>query len=167
MTTHTDLIARLRVLSYREANICADALEAQDTTVEALRAEVAALTRAVDTDYEQLFREEAAKVAALTKEHEFACEIGADYRDRWMAAQAREAKLRWYLENYRGQVNQYGQETASTALALPTDDSALMERMKEERERCAKLVDSCWDDSCCLEESPMLHNLAAAIRGLA
>lgn len=30
-----------------------------------------------------------------------------------------EAKLRRCLENYRGQVNQYGQETASTALAIP------------------------------------------------
>ena len=64
-----------------------------------------------------------------------AYELSVKHGESLAAAQAREAKLRWYLENYRGQVNQYGQETASTALALPTDDSALMERLKEEYKR--------------------------------
>lgn len=48
------------------------------------------------------------------------------------ASQAREEKLRWYIQGYC--TESWGAE----ALAIPHDDSALKERLAKERERCAK-----------------------------
>ena len=141
MTTHTDLIKRLRALKGPARLAAADALEAQDTTIEALRAEVAALTEYNKTRTDELIAA-GKQVAALTKEHEFACEIGADYRDKWMAAQEREAKLLEALVDYDNQASEYDGRTSKelgdrikSLLALPIDDSALMERLKEEYKR--------------------------------
>ena len=118
-----------------------------------MKDQVAALTRAVDTDYEQLYREEAAKVADLTKERSALQDklnavvtVGIREREQLVAAQAREAKLREALIHIR---DTSGLRTGTNVfhleiqkvLALPTDDSALMERLKEERERCAKVCD--------------------------
>lgn len=60
------------------------------------------------------------------------------------ASQAREQKLRGLLGEYLEQASEYDGRTSqaledeiSEALALPTDDTALQARLKEERERCA------------------------------
>lgn len=61
------------------------------------------------------------------------------------ASQAREEKLRSALEDYDKQVSEYDGRTSKelgdrikSLLALPTDDTALQARLKEERERCKK-----------------------------
>lgn len=65
-------------------------------------------------------------------------------RKQLEAAQAREAKLRDALTVY-ATFDGYGSESecalAREALALPRDDSALRERLKAGRERCAKVCD--------------------------
>ncbi len=61
------------------------------------------------------------------------------------ASQAREAKLRWALadDSFAITFQSMGQyRSALLKLALPTDDSALMERLKEERERCAEFCEA-------------------------
>ncbi len=93
---------------------------------ENLGEQVASLTRAVDTDYEQLYREVNGKLAA---------------------AQAREAKRIGELSHIRdywnGSRNDRAMHDALThigevidcVLALPADDTALQERLKAERGR--------------------------------
>ena len=83
-------------------------------------------------------------------------------REQLIAAQAREAKLRKQLQRVIGFHNppndcySTGPLTgnafvdlvscpsceAEDLLALPADDSALMERLNDERERCAKVCDN-------------------------
>jgi len=56
------------------------------------------------------------------------------------ASQAREKVLRDALDAYRGQIDQYGKSgLAERALAQHPDDTALRERLKAEREWCAKV----------------------------
>ena len=173
MTTHTDLIARLREDEencHENAGEAADALESLEQQVAAQQAQMYA-----DRKQALVWRDQ---VAALTQKLENM--TGANMlnanalrlnQNKLGAAQADNARLRdvmeeavqyAYIHGASHQVAMY-----KTALATPLEDSALQAALKAERERCAKLVGSCWDDSCCLEGSPMLHNLAAAIRGLA
>ena len=73
-------------------------------------------------------------------------------REQLIATQAREAKLREALGKYRGQVDRFGEHTSVEALAIPTDDSALMERLREERERVIKVCEQ-WDvNQHCIDE---------------
>lgn len=167
MTTHTDLIALLRDhfcdMSESDYMRAADALEAQDTTITALCAEIAALTEYNKTRTDELIAA-GKQVAALTKERDdyrtgyyaqnetrakFQQELNA-CEEHLAAAQAREAKLLEALELAMPAIG-YGydaarctaafetvhtaQAAAVQALALPTDDSALMERLKQEYER--------------------------------
>ena len=93
----------------------------------------------------EMVEEFEAQIAALTKERDD-WKIGAQHRDRCFhsamddlaASQAREAKLReavdWMCAN--GCNCRIGQD----ALALPQDDTALRERLAEERERCAQVL---------------------------
>ena len=66
---------------------------------------------------------------------------------RWQmacaASQAREAKLREALEHYRNMASprSWDGSPANAALALPTDDTALQQRLAEEREKCAQQCD--------------------------
>ncbi len=106
--------------------------------IAALEQQVAALTKARDElEISNAFahgewRAVKDQLAAMTKEHEFACEIGADYRDKWMAAQARESKLRDAMLSDSALAGRFHK-----LLALPTDDSALQALLKEERKRGA------------------------------
>lgn len=94
------------------------------------------------------------RVAELTKERDGAIDwMQARMNEQLAASQAREAKLRWALadDSFAITFQSMGQyRSALLKLALPTDDSALQERLKEERERCAKLIenyDTCGDNT--------------------
>jgi hypothetical protein len=65
---------------------------------EALRAEVATLTRAVDTDYEQLYREANDQIAALTKEKNDWYRYHGHVADELVISQARFKELSAVLE---------------------------------------------------------------------
>ncbi len=80
-----------------------------------------------------------------------------------IATQAREAKLRGHMLNIASACRIWGGEAERArkmleeCLALPTDDSALMERLKEERENCA---DAMWQAYLDGEESySKLHDV--------
>lgn len=189
MTTHTDLIARLREGDFTGSEIleAADALEALEQRVAALVAEraksaeqyVARLNQidALTKERDELeisnafahgeWRAVKDQLAALTKEREqyLADKLVEEPLRRLLAAaQAREAKLRsvlqWVLRASDLSLKEIGaymvengiasmpasEGTAESfsalqavreAIALPTDDSALMERLEEEREKCA------------------------------
>ena len=110
-----------------------------------LRAQVAALTEERDKFfadksentglpshvYQQVADLEA-QVAALRKERDKYKEFFArDYEAQLAASQAREAKLREALEHYRNMASprSWDGSPANAALALPTDDTALRERL--------------------------------------
>ncbi len=178
MTTHTDLIARLRVIAnaiadgnYSELTMRIPAEPDRDADIVVMRSALA---------LESLEQQ----VAALKQEHEFACEIGADYRDKWMAAQAREAKLREALVDYDNQASEYDGRTSKelgdrikSLLALPADDSALQERLKQEREQLiddwTTTIATCYKSDDLLTAEQVVDLLcpsdkkADAIRGLA
>lgn len=70
--------------------------------------------------------------------------------DKLAAAQAREAKLREVLRRIADCPGDNRLATAmrwaAEAITLPTDDTALRERLAAERERCAKVRDNnAWD----------------------
>lgn len=197
MTTHTDLIARLREGDFTASEI----LEAANA-LESLEQQVAALTRAVDTDYEQLYREANDQLAALTETNKMrttqlsqvtlelrrmqagtlvedlkeqvaamnAKTLELDeawsncsmYKQQVLNAQADNARLRKQLIRVVGDHNpprdcyatgpMTGNEIedlvscpsceAEVLLAIPTDDSALIERLKQEREWCAERLEA-------------------------
>ncbi len=144
MTTHADLIARLREMAGRLRLEAADAIES-------LEQQVAALTSAVK-DAEVVCDSYAAENQrlsdekdALTKERdELAVESEnnfihcADRTTKLAAAQAREAKLRGYMLNTASARRIWGGEAERArkmleeCLAIPADDSALKERLEEE-----------------------------------
>jgi hypothetical protein len=90
------------------------------------------------------------QLAAMTKERDEALsyinEIPARQSDL-IKSKAREAKLREALAAIR--------ECADASFALPIDSTALDERLKQERERCAKV---------CVKQN--LEGCAEAIRSL-
>ena len=193
MTTHTDLIARLREGDFTGSEIleAADALEALEQRVAALVAEraksaeqyVARLNQidALTKERDELeisnafahgeWRAVKDQLAAMTTERneaiyqtKVATQEHFDMEQELAAALAREAKLRsvlqWVLRASDLSLKEIGaymvengiasmpasEGTAESfsalqavreAIALPTDDSALMERLEEEREKCA------------------------------
>ena len=124
MTTHADLIARLREMAGRLRPEAADALEALEQQVAALTNERNDLLILLDNW----------KTSQGVTE------------DQLAAAQAREAKLRGHMLNIASACRIWGGEAERArkmfeeCLAIPADDSALMERLKEEREKCAMLA---------------------------
>jgi hypothetical protein len=136
MTTHTDLIARLRVIAnaiadgnYSELTMRIPAEPDRDADIVVMRSALA---------LESLEQQ----VAALTKERNALQDklnavvtVGIREREQLVAAQAREAKLR----DAAKAVLEVGMgsdfEALNAALALPTDDSALIERLKKEYKR--------------------------------
>lgn len=180
MTTHTDLIKRLREFGPCIAQDVQDALESLEQQVAALTSELdsmrhlAAQPHAIQSVHDQLgplslwgakalerhiaskVTDQVATAKADAKQADELSHKALDERDHYLrelqAIQAREAKLREALGKYRGQVDRFGEHTSVEALAIPTDDSALQERLAQERERCA-------EGSCVI--------CADAIRGLA
>lgn len=84
------------------------------------------------------------QVAALTKENERLktvpmkyrrMEFNAQLQNQLSASQAREARLRDAMDTC-------DRDCIRAALALPTDDSALQARLKEEREKCAERIEA-------------------------
>ena len=73
------------------------------------------------------------QVAALTMERESHFKQIAHYCEHLAATQAREAKLRSALLSLRGPFGWGKGSPQEEAIALPSDDSALMERLKQER----------------------------------
>jgi len=194
MTTHTDLIARLR----EDYCYCLDAYKARGRidpqcescntkderdeaadAIESLEQQVAALTSDKEHAYTQLERmtqdkdcawqnvhilerarqEQDKQVAALTKERNALQDklnavvtVGIREREQLVAAQAREAKLR----DAAKAVLEVGMgsdfEALNAALALPTDDSALIERLKKEREKVITWIDNNYQDLANLDE---------------
>jgi len=195
MTTHTDLIARLRVIAnaiadgnYSELTMRIPAEPDRDADIvvmrsalalESLEQQVAALTSDKEHAYTQLERmtqdkdcawqnvhilerarqEQDKQVAALTKERNALQDklnavvtVGIREREQLVAAQAREAKLR----DAAKAVLEVGMgsdfEALNAALALPTDDSALIERLKKEREKVITWIDNNYQDLANLDE---------------
>ena len=143
MTTHTDLIARLR--SY-DAEVKATPEEAADA-IESLEQQVAAQQSQMYEDRRQalVWRDQ---VAVLTKERDEDALLqpritmsNLEMASALAAAQAREAKLREALAmiHLMG-MHQNDRTTAQEALALHADDSALQARLKEERERICNMA---------------------------
>jgi uncharacterized protein YPO0396 len=154
MTTHTDLIARLREFGPCIAQDVQDALES-------LEQQVAALTKERDElEISNAFahgewRAVKDQLAALTKERDELLgpnPVEQMIRDQLAAAQAREAKLR----DAAKAVLEVGMgsdfEALNAALALPTDDSALIERLKKEREKVITWIDNNYQDLANLDE---------------
>jgi len=93
-----------------------------------------------------------AQVLSLTKERDEWKDAAVNggnagyLRERLAASQAREAKLRAALECYRGNRKPTYHNTdeptfpADEALAIPTDTTALDERLAQEREKLAQAV---------------------------
>ena len=84
------------------------------------------------------------QLAAMTKERdalEYTIGIQAPYAHQLAAKDAVIERLRNALEDCQKYLaSDWTHVTAATeALAIPNDDSALQERLKEERERCAKV----------------------------
>ncbi len=121
--------------------------------VEALRAEVAALTKERDdligrpiplTEWQQMEQD----LAAITKERELLFKQITHYCTQLAAGQSREAKLREAMLSvlcdpegvpcFSG--SDGDRAVIAEALALPTDDAALKERLKEEREKVAQMI---------------------------
>ncbi len=97
------------------------------------------------------------QVAALTKEKNDWYRLHDHVTDELVISQAREAKLR----DAAKAVLEVGMgsdfEALNAAFAIPTDDSALMGRLKQERERCA---DAMWQAYLDGEESySKLHDI--------
>ena len=142
MTTHTDLIARLRRGWTTDCLLAADALEALEQQVAALTDELNNIKKEAEMNQKWAFlewrqRAEDAErqVAALTKEKNDWYRLHDHVTDELVSSQAREAKLR----DAAKAVLEVGMgsdfEALNAALAFPSDDSALMERLKEEREQ--------------------------------
>ncbi len=118
-----DLHAPLK--DYGKMRLIQDAWKARDGEIEALRQEL----------------------AAIAKENERLQGVCHDYRTtqetmvgKLVASQAREAKLREALEHIHPD-NIHDMERRRKALAISADDSALQERLKQERERCATIAE--------------------------
>lgn len=86
------------------------------------------------------------------------------------AYEAHIAKLREALVDYDNQASEYDGRTSKelgdrikSLLALPTNDSALMERLKQERDRCAVIAKRYEPD----ERADGVDYPSDAIRGLA
>ena len=115
MTTHTDLIKRLRAYPTRDGVEAADALES-------LEQQVAALT-------EELQKRDKCSYMGPMRDcptHGIGPELAA--------SQARESKMREALEGISCD-NHHSRELQRIALDIPTDDTALKERLKGEYER--------------------------------
>ncbi len=108
------------------------------------------INKAADS-IEELRKQHAAGAEMLDRLHQRADRL----QEKLAASQAREAKLREALEHIHPD-NIHDMERRRKALALPTDDSALQERLKQERERIVSFV----------EVDGTNHELAAAIRAL-
>ena len=214
MTTHTNLIARLRSGWTTDRLLAADALESLEQQVAALQQGgdakavqrmqdlenlVAALTKERDelkisnafahgewravkdqlaalTDELNNIKKEAEmnqkwaflewrqraedaerQVAALTKEKNDWYRLHDHVTDELVSSQAREAKLR----DAAKAVLEVGMgsdfEALNAAFAIPADDSALQERLEQERENCA---DAMWQAYLDGEESySKLHDV--------
>ncbi len=143
MTTHTDLIARLRRGWTTDCLLAADALEALEQQVAALTNERNDLLILLDNW----------KTSQGVTE------------DQLAAAQARESKLREALELiYNGSTP--AKAIARFALKAHTDDSALLERLAQERERVAQMI---LNGSFLHTEAPVAiwaREVAAAIRSM-
>ena len=167
MTTHTDLIARLREFGPCIAQDVQDALES-------LEQQVAALTKERDElEISNAFahgewRAVKDQLAAMTTERDELLgpnPVEQMIRDQLAAAQARESKLREALELiYNGSTP--AKAIARFALKAHTDDSALMERLAQERERVAQMI---LNGSFLHTEAPVAiwaREVAAAIRSM-
>lgn len=140
-------------LNYSDMNWC-------HREIESLREQLA-FAMAHPTEVERTLREQ---VAALGKQGDrfaerlYEVEKPGGLKEQLTASQAREAKLREALEeanalniNWSSEAepevlayySEYRKVIAmgKEALAIPTDDAALKERLKEERERCAKVCE--------------------------
>ena len=140
MTTHTDLIARLRRGWTTDCLLAADALEALEQQVAALTNERNDLLILLDNwKTSQGVTED--QLAAMTTERDELLgpnPVEQMIRDQLAAAQAREAKRLKTISDEATAIAFYGDQPPQWMLdliALPTDGSALQERLKQEREQ--------------------------------
>jgi len=108
--------------------------------------------------------------AALTKERDCAYQGSeAQTQEQLAAAQATIAKLRGVFTDLQEyfELGTVGSEIVTNALAIPSDTTALQERLAAERERCAKVCDDYGAD---VSRHPMITNgaweCAKAIRSM-
>lgn len=147
MTAHTDLIARLRRGWTTDCLLAADALEALEQQVAALTNERNDLLILLDNW----------KTSQGVTE------------DQLAAAQARESKRLKTISDEATAIAFYGDQPPQWMLnliALPTDDSALLERLAQERERVAQMI---LNGSFLHTEAPVAiwaREVAAAIRSM-
>ncbi len=148
MTTHADLIARLREWALPDPHderevMNAPLLRRAADAIESLEQQVAALTSAVK-DAEVVCDSYAAENQRLSDEKDDWYRYHGHVTDELVISQAREAKLRGnleYIESYVEAAAEVHRELGGLLgdvrgfLAIPTDDSALTERLKQERER--------------------------------
>lgn len=154
----------------------------RDEAIADLERQVAALTKGRDLAVKQvgdvarqlglcqIQRDELTEqVAALTKERDelkggYSSELAVVCK-KYLSSQAREQQLRELLRTI-GFMQGYGapQAVALGALALPTDDTALQARLKDEREKVAQMI---LNGSFLHTEAPVAiwaREVAAAIR---
>ena len=145
-----ELIDHLRSFPFAMTHEAADLIEAQQKRIDDLESEIDRKMSAASYVIEQLAASQAQiKVMREALEN---CRLLA----------ARHRKEEWATHILR-----FCESGGSVANPLRQDDSALHERLKAERERCAKVIERLISgDGICADDGVWIHDCAEAIRAM-